>query len=111
MSFFSSVTGLPVERNEQLVVSRPRPARVLRPSQVTVPVTPLEILPYRPTRLALSILNTGAALVVLGTNATVSLTNGFPIPGGTAISLDQYIGPVWLIAAAPTLVGILEMEL
>jgi hypothetical protein len=98
-------------KSPSYVISRPWPASIVRPSQITVPVTPLKVLPYTPNRLALGIMNTGAALVVFGVNATVSLTNGFPIPGGAFFSLDQYIGEVWLIAAAPTLVGIMEMEL
>ena len=99
------------KKNPAYSIARPWPARVVRPSQLTVPITPIKVLPYNPNRLTLAVLNTGAALVVFGVNATLTITNGFPIPGGTFVALDQYIGEVWLVAAAPTLVGILEMEL
>jgi hypothetical protein len=99
------------KKNPAYSIARPWPARIVRPSQITVPVVPIKVLPYSPNRLSLAILNTGAGLVVFGVNATVTIANGFPIPGGAFIGLDQYIGEVWLVAAVPTLVGILEMEL
>lgn len=107
MTLWSSGPGKP---KLPVNVTIPYPARIVRPSQLTVPVTPVKVLPYTPNRLALAIMNTGAALVAFGVNASVTVTSGFPIPGGAAFNLDQYIGEVWLVAAAPTLVGILEME-
>lgn len=94
----------------QVVFSLPYPTDAITFWQVTVPVIPTPIMRWNHRRMALSIFNTGAGAMFLGTTGRVNLANGFPLPGGAAISIDNYIGEIWAVAAAPVLVGIIEMD-
>jgi hypothetical protein len=98
---------LPITR--QVVFTLPYPTDAIQFWQVTVPVIPTQIIKYNATRIGLLIFNTGLAGIFISKTRQINTTMGFPIPGGAAITLDNYIGEIWAVSVAPVLVGIIEM--
>jgi len=100
----------PVPVPRQVVFTLPYPTESVRFLQFTVPVTPTALLRYNDKRIDLLIFNTGIAAIFINKTQDVSAARGFPIPGGAALTMSNYIGEIWAIAAAPVLVGIIETE-
>jgi len=115
VSLNHKLSNIPASQNvpssqHPVVFSLPYPTEAIQFWQVTVPVTQTQIIRYNDQRISLLIFNIGLATIFIHKTKQVSLTMGFPIPGGAAISFDNYIGDVWAISTAPVLVGIIEME-
>jgi len=102
--------GIPPSAQRPVMFALPYPTDAIRFWQVTVPVIPSQIMTWNEKRIALLIFNTGMANILLNKTQQVSAANGFPVPGGAAIGIDNYIGDIWAVAIAPVLVGIIEME-
>lgn len=92
------------------VISRDRPATKARFWQANITPVPAKIVTYNPARMVLTVLNTGAAMLFLDAKRP-NPVRSFPLPGGAAISLNNYIGELWISSTAPVIVGFIEMEL
>lgn len=60
-------------------------------SDVSVGTTAVKLGTYANTRIAITLGNTGSALVVFGYNSGVTVTTGLPLPSNTGVGLN------WLI--------------
>lgn len=99
------------EPQRQVVFTLPYPTEAVKFLQYTVPVAaPTAVLRYNDKRIDLLIFNTGVVTIFINKTRDVSATRGFPIPGGAALTMSNYIGEIWAVATAPVLVGIIETE-
>lgn len=64
--------------------------------------TPAQVLPVNIQRIAVTIQNVGSVDVYLGTDDTVSSSNGLLLKAGSYISDDSSIDAWWAVAASGT---------
>jgi hypothetical protein len=96
--------------DESLQVRQVTPTGFLTAQAVISSAIPSQIAYSRRERLSLTIVNTGTDTVFIGsTQATAQPTSGFPIPGGSALTLSA-ISDVWAscVTGGNTVLGMLD---
>jgi len=76
--------------------------------QIGVGTTVVTIVNANPSRYALLLYNVGSAAVYIAGTSSVTVTTGFPIFAGNAITIN-YTGAVYAIASPPTNVAYIEI--
>lgn len=93
----------------ELVLTKPLPATAMRWSQILLVANrPTRIVEKLDQRLDLLILNTGMAGIFLDRDGSVAAARSFPLPGGAAISVANYVGEIWAVCPAPVILGLAQ---
>jgi hypothetical protein len=78
-------------------------SNVLIAGQNTLSTAAEVVLAARPERIFLKITNDDAAIkVYVGPDSGVTASNGHVIKPGAEMTMEGYIGPIWMIAASGT---------
>lgn len=65
---------------------------------VTIGTSASLVVDQREVRTGVVVYNNGSATIYLGTDSSVTTSNGLPVAIGASGSLDGYMGPVYAIS-------------
>ena len=88
---------------QELVENIGEPAETMATGQVVLAVTSKEVLAANPSRRFAEVKNAdGSISIYIGMDSGVSSANGHLLKTGESIGFEDYIGPIWAIAASGT---------
>lgn len=78
--------------------------------QVNIGTDATQLLKPSPKRTSVLLFNTGVVTIIIGKNKQIDSTHGFPLPGGNALTLEGYVGELWVLSTAPVTLGLIELN-